>query len=117
MVFSISSSLSDFEPLAIMAYIMYIYAAFPLWVIYIMIGRDLLILIGASFLVKKMDSIPSSEWPGKVASSFIALLFLAYVAEWDSVKSYLLIITVISIAYSFLDYILKFIKLSQRKPT
>lgn len=99
--------------LAIMAIIMYFYADFPIWVIGIMVGRDILILIGAGLLINKIDEVPSSEWPGKVTSTIISFLFLAYVAEWDSLKTFLIIASVTSIAYSFLDYVFKFIKLNQ----
>ena len=106
--------LCDKIGLAIMSIIMYLYADFPIWVIIIMLGRDLLIVIGASFIMNKLDEVPSSEMPGKIASTVISLLFLAYVAEWDSMKSILIIASVTSIAYSFLDYVFKFVKILQK---
>ena len=64
--------------------------------------------------MNKLDEVPSSEMPGKIASTVISLLFLAYVAEWDSMKSILIIASVTSIAYSFLDYVFKFVKILQK---
>ena len=46
--------LCDKIGLGIMALIMYFYADFPIWVIAIMLGRDLLIVIGASFIMNKI---------------------------------------------------------------
>ena len=94
---------------------LYIYSGLPFWILMVIIGRDILILIGASFLIKKIDQVPSSEWPGKITAFIIALLLLSYIFEFDSSKKILLIVSAISLSYSLLDYILKFIKLSEKK--
>ncbi|MCB0280805.1 MAG: CDP-alcohol phosphatidyltransferase family protein [Calditrichaeota bacterium] len=94
---------------------LYIYSGLPLWILIVIISRDLLILIGASFLIKKIDHVPSSEWPGKITAFIIALLLLSYIFNFDAAKTFLLILSAISLSYSLLDYILKFIKLSEKQ--
>lgn len=93
----------------------YMYDQIPFWIVAVIVGRDLLILVGALFLIGKVNEVPSSETAGKVTAFLLALLMFTYILEWTSFEPIVLIATILMIAYSLLDYILKFIKLNQRK--
>lgn len=83
----------------------------PLWIVILIIGRDILILIGSIFLVEKVRSIVASEMPGKIAVTIISLLLLAYLFELDFIKIPLLYLTFVALIVSFIFYLLKFIKI------
>jgi len=83
----------------------------PLWIVILIIGRDILILTGSIFLVEKVRGIVASEMPGKIAVTIISLLLLAYLFKWDSVKLPLLYITLVALILSFVFYLIKFIKI------
>jgi CDP-diacylglycerol--glycerol-3-phosphate 3-phosphatidyltransferase len=83
----------------------------PLWIVILIIGRDILILIGSIFLLDKVKGIVASEMPGKIAVTIISLLLLAYLFEWDPIKIPLLFMTLVALILSFIFYLLKFIKI------
>lgn len=93
----------------------YMFDQIPFWIVAIIIGRDLLIVLGALLLMGKIKDVPSSELAGKVTAFMLALLMFVYMLEWKSIEPIIVIATILSISYSLLDYILKFIKLNQRK--
>jgi len=96
------------------AILLYFFESFPLWIVYVLVFRDVLIVIGAFLLMGKMNEVPSSEWPGKITSFVLSLLFISYLAGFDTFKVPLEMISILMVAYSFLDYILKFIRLKSK---
>jgi cardiolipin synthase (CMP-forming) len=95
--------------------ILYLKSGLPFWILAVIIGRDILIVLGALFLAKKIKQIPSSEWPGKITVFILSILLVAYIFEFNSIKFTLLILSAVSITYSFLDYLFKFIKLIEKE--
>jgi cardiolipin synthase len=87
----------------------------PLWVVFLIIGRDILILIGSVILIEKLQNVVASEMPGKVAVTIIAGLLLAYLLEWHFLKPILLLLTILAVIISFLFYLLRFIKMIMQK--
>lgn len=83
----------------------------PLWVVLVIIGRDLLIFIGSVILIGKMDHVIPSELPGKIAVTIISFLLLSYLFRYDVLKEPLLVLTVIIIIVSFIYYLIKFIRI------
>jgi CDP-diacylglycerol--glycerol-3-phosphate 3-phosphatidyltransferase len=83
----------------------------PLWVVMVIIGRDILILFGSLLLIGKVDRVVPSEMPGKIAVTIISLLLLAYILELDQLKTSLLLFTAAIILISFGYYAYKFLKL------
>ena len=83
----------------------------PLWIVIVIIGRDILILIGSIFLFEKLRGVVASEMPGKIAVTIISVLLLAYLFGWHPVKIPLLYLTLIALVFSFTFYLQKFIKI------
>ena len=46
----------------------------PLWVVILIIGRDILILLGSVLLVTRFPFVAPSKWLGKIAVTVISLL-------------------------------------------
>ena len=82
----------------------------PLWIVLLIIGRDILILIGSIILIEKLQNVVASEMPGKIAVTIIAGLLLAFLLEWHFAKQILLYLSVLAVFVSFFFYVLRFFK-------
>ncbi len=83
----------------------------PLWIVLIIISRDVLILIGSVVLIERLEKVTPSEFPGKVAVTVIAALLLAYLLEIHFLKPILIAMTLGAIIFSFAAYFFKFINI------
>ncbi|UCF63400.1 MAG: CDP-alcohol phosphatidyltransferase family protein, partial [bacterium] len=83
----------------------------PLWIVMVIIGRDILILLGSILLFEKLRGVVASEMPGKIAVTIISVLLLAYLFEWHQVKIPLLYLTLVALIFSFIFYLQKFLKI------
>lgn len=83
----------------------------PLWVVLVIIFRDILILFGSLILLGKVHMVVASEMPGKIAVTVISLLLLSYLFEFEPVQPPLLFLTAVAVVFSFLYYIWKFVKI------
>jgi CDP-diacylglycerol--glycerol-3-phosphate 3-phosphatidyltransferase len=87
----------------------------PLWIVVVIISRDILILIGSVFLIDKVRGIVASEMPGKIAVTVVAVLLLSYLFEWQPIQQMFLYFSLAAIIFSFLFYVVKFIKIIKLK--
>jgi CDP-diacylglycerol--glycerol-3-phosphate 3-phosphatidyltransferase len=83
----------------------------PMWIVIIIIGRDMLIIFGSIFLFGKVQSVAPSEMPGKIAVTVISILLLSYILEIEPLKNILLILTAVAVLSSLLFYMVKFFKI------
>lgn len=86
-----------------------IYQGFPIWIVLIIIGRDIIIILGALFIFKQKKYVTPSNIPGKLAMFFIALSIIFYILNQSNLFEYALYITIIFIIISFLIYLRVFI--------
>jgi CDP-diacylglycerol--glycerol-3-phosphate 3-phosphatidyltransferase len=86
-----------------------IYQDFPIWIVIIIVGRDIFILIGALFILKQKKYVTPSNMPGKLAMFFIALSIILYILDQTILFEYALFITIFFIIISFLIYLRVFI--------
>lgn len=82
----------------------------PGWVVAVIIGRDVLILIGSLVILGKKRKVIASAWPGKVAVTFISFLLISYFTTYQTLKNILEVVALIGIFYSFIYYFWIFIK-------
>ncbi|MBN2364624.1 MAG: CDP-alcohol phosphatidyltransferase family protein [Calditrichaeota bacterium] len=87
----------------------------PLWMVIVIVGRDILILIGSLFLMDKVKAVAASQMPGKIAVTVIAMLLLSYLFEFHNIKNILIILTILAIIYSFTSYLIRFLRIMGRK--
>ena len=87
----------------------------PLWIVVIIISRDILILIGSIFLIDKVKGIVASEMPGKIAVTVLSVLLLSYLFEWQAIQQIFLYLSLAVIIFSFLFYVSKFINIITSK--
>ena len=103
--------LGDKVTVALSAIALHYAYGLPLWIVLLIVGRDILILIGSVILIGKLQNVVASEMPGKIAVTIIAGLLLAYLLEWDFAKQILLYLTVLAVFVSFFFYVLRFFKM------
>jgi len=83
---------------------LYFFQDFPLWLMLLIVLRDVFILFGALFIYEKHQQITASNWPGKVAVFFIALAILVFLAGFKTVFEYAVILAMLSLLFSALMY-------------
>ena len=87
----------------------------PLWIVGIIIGRDVLIILGSLLLMNRLKFVVASALPGKIAVTTISSLLASYLFGIEILQVPLQILTLILIVYSSGYYSLKFYQLL-RKP-
>jgi len=75
--------LSDKIMALTMTVLLIFYRQFPPWLAALIIGRDLILAIGALLLKSKISGMPSSNLTGKYTFAAIASLLVSYVIEFN----------------------------------
>ncbi len=91
----------------------------PLWFFVFVVVRDALIVLGGALLAHRTRRVYMSLWSGKVAVTVLALTILAALLEADPpVFRVLLWASVVLLSYSFLRYVVRFVRawLGQPEP-
>ena len=87
-----------------------IYSNFPVWMTGLIIGRDILILIGSLLIWNSKKTISASNIPGKMAMFSISLLGLIYLLDIQPLKEVFIYITFILLVFSFFMYVKLYIE-------
>ena len=93
---------------------MVLYKDLPLWLVVIVLLRDVLITLAGVYLVKKYDVLVSSNIWGKVTTLVMSWLLLVYLLDADVLKPILIGISVVLLAVSFSSYGLRFAQIARQ---
>lgn len=93
-----------------MAVALYLWRGFPWWAAGLIVGRDLLILLGGLLLVKRTKTVPASNWPGKAAVTLLAGAIVFYAMRWQPWGFWLLLASLVLVAVSGVVYLRGFIR-------
>lgn len=86
----------------------------PAWFLALIVVRDLCIVLGGVVLAKRTGHVAMSTWTGKVAVSMLALTILATLLRADPpVLTFCVWVTSGLMVYSFLLYLVRFVRLMQ----
>jgi CDP-diacylglycerol--glycerol-3-phosphate 3-phosphatidyltransferase len=96
--------LSDKIMAGVLAILLIIYRDFPLWLALVIVGRDLLILIGGLFMKSKITEVPPSNLSGKYSFASIAVLLCSYIIEFRFGIWLFTILTITFILLSLIVY-------------
>jgi cardiolipin synthase (CMP-forming) len=77
----------------------------PLWYAVLVILRDLLILIGSLFVIKKRQHVPQSSMIGKWALFVFLLVVLTYLMDWKPWNIIALVISIVLMPLTLVRYI------------
>ena len=80
----------------------------PLWYLIVVVLRDLLILIGGIYIKARKNIVTQSNWPGKVAVFFIAVVMLLSALEsppLEGLRQFVIWLSVVLMGVSFAIYV------------
>jgi CDP-diacylglycerol--glycerol-3-phosphate 3-phosphatidyltransferase len=81
-----------------------IYQNFPVWITGVIIGRDILIILGSLVLLIIRKEVNSSNRPGKYTVSAIVAFGIVYLLNMEWLKIPLTVILVVLLLYSLVKY-------------
>ncbi|MCA9732891.1 MAG: CDP-alcohol phosphatidyltransferase family protein [Deferribacteres bacterium] len=85
----------------------------PVWFLILIIARDLAILLLGLKMIAKQDSIPESNWSGKIAVTGIAVVVILYTLGLSPWREAALWITVFLLLYSIVNYFRRYLAFLQ----
>jgi len=84
---------------------LWLWLGFPLWAVILIVGRDLMIVLGALFVMKKRKIVPVSNRAGKWAVTVMAATIICYTMNWLPWGLYLLYGSVLMTVVSGILYL------------
>ncbi len=78
---------------------------FPLWVLALVIARDLFLVVTSALLVRRYNVVFSPNLWGKATTVVLSVLIFAYVLRVDAVKPWLIAAALIGLVLSLLGYV------------
>lgn len=90
---------------------------FPIWVLILILCKDICIVTGSLLLIRKRDVLLPSNFLGKYTTFTLALSIVAFTLRLEPWKWYLIYIGVILILSSGVSYFLLFLKFWHREPS
>jgi len=89
--------------------------ALPLWLLGVVATRDFAILIGGAIITRRTGHVLVSMFSGKIAVTALAITVLAALLKADPpIMQFCLATTSVLLAYSFLRYLVRFVKVYRR---
>ncbi|MEE9443557.1 MAG: CDP-alcohol phosphatidyltransferase family protein [candidate division Zixibacteria bacterium] len=82
---------------------------FPLWLVLLVIGRDILIVLAGLFVMGKRDAVPASDIIGKYYFGALAHLMGSYMVSFSFGQSLMFTFTLIFFVFSTINYATAFI--------
>ena len=86
----------------------------PVWLVVLVAGRDLVIVIAASIIVKKYRFITSSNFIGKLTVNIIGILIIAYIFKLEYLYNILIPLSAFFIFLSAYSYSKNFLYLHKK---
>lgn len=108
------------DPVAdkLMAFFLFLYTVFylqwiPVWYFILGVTRDLLIMWGSARIKKKRGKVAMSIMSGKISVNGMALYWLSvfFFPEATQIHLYLMILSILLMVYSFIEYTLRYRKI------
>ena len=81
-----------------------LYREFPIWAFVLILARDIIIVVFGMYVIKRREYVPSSNMTGKVAVTLIAIVGLVYTLNLDSIKVYILYLSIVFLFLSLIGY-------------
>jgi cardiolipin synthase (CMP-forming) len=107
--------LADKAAAAMVVMALVIRGSLPLWLLVLILVRDVLIVLGGARLAKKTGQVVMSVMAGKIAVSALALTVLAALLRADPpIVTWLVYLTAALMVISFGIYVVRYIRLMRR---
>ncbi len=107
--------LVDKITLGFLAFMLVYYRSFPMWMAFVIVGKDILIAIaGLSVIGKRKIIMTANKW-GRATVNILWILLLCYVLEIDFMKLPLLLLAMIFVTMSLASYGLRALTLMKSR--
>ena len=83
---------------------MVVFKDLPVWLVVVVLLRDVVIFFAGMYLVKRRDVLLSSNFWGKVTTLVLSGLLLAYLWDVNALKPALIGLSVVSLVVSLISY-------------
>jgi CDP-diacylglycerol--glycerol-3-phosphate 3-phosphatidyltransferase len=97
--------LADKVCVSTMVIALWLWRDFPLWAAVLIVGRDLMIVVGGLFIMKKRKMVPVSNRAGKWTVTVMAATIICYTMNWQPWGLYLLYGSVVMTVVSGILYL------------
>ena len=97
--------LADKVCVTTMVIALWLWRGFPLWAVVLIVGRDLMIVVGGLLIMKKRKMVPVSNRAGKWAVTVMAATIICYTMDWQPWGLYLLYGSVVMTVVSGILYL------------
>ncbi len=103
--------LCDKISLAVILIALLIINSIPLWAVAVIVGRDLLILLGSYVILKQRSIVLTSNILGKITGFIFGVMILAYTINIKRVAIIFLYLSIPVMIGTFISYVQNYIKL------
>ena len=93
---------------------MVVFKDLPVWLVVVVLLRDVVIFLAGMYLVKRHDVLLSSNFWGKVTTLVLSGLLLAYLWDADALKPALIGLSVVLLVVSLISYSRQFFGVIKR---
>lgn len=93
--------------------ILYLKQQVPLWLVFIVVGRDVLIVLAALFLAQKYKLVTSSNFIGKMTANVLAIMIICYIFNIEILQKIFMSLGIVFIAISSFSYLKRFIDIQK----
>lgn len=80
----------------------------PYWYVFIVIGRDLFLLLGGTFVISKKRFVVESDLIGKWTATLFAMVIVAYTLNLPYVKQALMYVSLLGVPITLIGYTRKY---------
>jgi cardiolipin synthase len=84
---------------------------FPLWLVAMVLGRDLLIALGGMFAAKKLKSVIPSDFVGKATVTILGFTIMFAILDMHTIARYGYYLSAFALLFSFIHYANRAIKI------
>ena len=106
--------LADKLSIGIMMVVLYLKQQVPLWLLLIVIGRDIAILLAGFFVVEKYKHITPSDFVGKVTANVLAIMVICYIFNIEILEQIFTPVGIFFVVLSSYCYFKNFIHLQKQ---
>ncbi len=102
--------LADKVAIDAIAVVLALVKGLPLWVVVVVVGRDVLIVLAGVFLVTRERIVYSSNIWGKLTTCAMSVLLVAYAMDAETLKDPFLYLSAVLLLVSTLSYARRFLR-------
>ncbi len=88
----------------------------PTWYVFVVIGRDLFLLLGGTVVISKKRLVVESNMLGKTTATLFALVIITYTLDIPHVKTALMYLSLVLVPATLIGYVRKYRHDLRRKP-